>query len=210
MNNTGQWFGTPGADISAEEAWDLTRGSATTVVGDIDTGIDYNHPDLYGNVWINQAEIPADRRAHLADLDGDGIISFYDLNDPRNQGVGKITDINGDGLIDGADILAPWHADGTGGWADGVSQPGDTQFVDDLIGWNFVNNTNNPYDDNDHGTHTAGTIAAMGNNNRGVAGVNWKASVMALKSFGSDGTASSPTTRPGARTTPRCSARSSG
>jgi subtilisin family serine protease len=187
LNNTGQWWGTPGADISAEEAWDLTRGSATTVVGVIDTGIDYNHPDLYGNVWINQAEIPADRRANLADLDGDGLITFYDLNDPRNQGVGKITDLNGDGLIGGADILVPWQAGGAGGWADGVSQPGDSQFVDDLVGWNFVNNTNDPYDDQSHGSHVSGTIAGMGNNDRGVAGVSWKASVMALKSFNSDG-----------------------
>jgi subtilisin family serine protease len=187
LNNTGQWFGTPGADISAEKAWDLTRGSATTVVGVIDTGIDYKHPDLYANVWINQAEIPSDRRANLADFDGDGIISFYDLNDARNQGRGKITDINGNGVIDGGDLLAPWRSDGTGGWADGVSQPGDTQFVDDLIGWNFVNNTNNPYDDQSHGTHVSGTIAGMGNNGLGVAGVNWKASVMALKFLGADG-----------------------
>ena len=54
-------------------------------------------------------------------------ITFYDLNDPVNQGTGKITDINADGRIDAGDILAPMQKDsgggdtGLGGWADGVS-----------------------------------------------------------------------------------------
>jgi subtilisin family serine protease len=43
--------GTPGADISAVEGWDLTLGTASNVVGVVDTGIDYNHPDLAPNVW---------------------------------------------------------------------------------------------------------------------------------------------------------------
>ena len=46
-------------------------------------------------------------------------------------------------------------------------------FVDDVHGYDFVNNDGNPMDDNSHGTHVAGTIAAVGNNGRGVAGVNW-------------------------------------
>jgi subtilisin family serine protease len=54
-------------------------------------------------------------------------------------------------------------------------------FVDDVRGWDFANNDNDPLDDNNHGTHVAGTIAAAGNNGVGVAGVNWRASLMALK-----------------------------
>ena len=59
--------------------------------------------------------------------------------------------------------------------------------MDDLVGWNFVNNTNNPFDDHGHGTHVAGTIAAMGNNALGVVGVNWTVLVMALKFLDSSG-----------------------
>lgn len=53
--------------------------------------------------------------------------------------------------------------------------------VDDLIGWNFVENTNNPWDDDGHGTFVAGLIAAHTNNNHGIAGINWGVKIMPLK-----------------------------
>ena len=43
--------GTAGADISALQAWDVTTGSRAHVIGVIDTGIDYRHPDLAANIW---------------------------------------------------------------------------------------------------------------------------------------------------------------
>jgi len=193
LNNTGQSGGTAGADIHATQAWTVTSGSAKTVVAVIDTGVDYNHPDLYQNIWINQQEIPLSRLRNLTDVDGDGLITFHDLNNPINQGVGKITDVNGDGRIDAADILSPMRLDshgndtGLGGWAHHSTQDGDTAHPDDLIGWNFVNNTNNPFDDNGHGTHVSGTIGAMGNDGVGVTGINWSVSIMALKFLNASG-----------------------
>ena len=57
-------------------------------------------------------------------------------------------------------------------------------FVDDYLGWNFFNHTNDPFDDYGHGTHVAGIIGAVGNNGIGVAGVSWKVKLMPLKFIG--------------------------
>ena len=54
-------------------------------------------------------------------------------------------------------------------------------FVDDVNGWDFFNNDNDPFDDDSHGTHTMGTAAARGNNINDVAGVTWFAQIMAIK-----------------------------
>jgi subtilisin family serine protease len=128
MNNTGQTGGTVDADIDAVEAWDLTTGSSDIVIAVIDTGIDYTHPDLAGNMWTNSGEIA-----------GDGIDN-----------------------------------DGNG-------------YIDDVYGYDFAYGDGDPMDGNSHGTHTAGTIGAVGDNDSGVVGVNWNVSIMALKFLNDSG-----------------------
>jgi len=64
-------------------------------------------------------------------------------------------------------------------------------YKDDYRGWNFVSNNNDPFDDNQHGTHCAGTIGAIGNNGKGVVGVTWTVKIMPLKFLGSDGSGTS-------------------
>lgn len=63
-------------------------------------------------------------------------------------------------------------------------------FVDDVSGWDFVSNDNIPQDGDGHGTHVAGTIGAVGNNGRGVVGVNWEVSILPLKFLTDTGTGS--------------------
>lgn len=128
LNNTGQTGGVPGADIRALEAWAVTVGSSNVVVAIIDTGIDYFHPDLEANIWVNPGEIP------------------------------------GNGLDD----------DGNGR-------------VDDVHGFDFVSDDGDPLDDNVHGTHVAGILGAVGNNETGVVGVAWSVRLMALKAFDESG-----------------------
>lgn len=155
----------------AAESWAAGRtGSMKTVVGIVDTGIDYRHPDLYLNIWLNPGEVPTN--LGLIDADQDGLITFRDLNQSVNSAA--VSDLNGTGYIDAGDLLRDPR------WSNGVDNDGNGR-TDDLIGWDFVNNDNDPLDGNGHGTHVAGTIGAMGNNGVGVAGINWNVQLMALK-----------------------------
>lgn len=166
----------------ADLAWNAgLTGTTKTVVGVIDSGLDYRHPDLYLNVWLNQKEIPVALRSALADTDGDGLITFRDLNNVANKA--SVSDLNGNGYVDGGDLLKDVR------WADGVDADGNG-YRDDLIGWDFANNDNDPFDDNNHGTHVSGTIGSAGGNGAGVAGVNWSTQVMALKFLSSAGSGS--------------------
>lgn len=128
LNNTGQTGGQVDADIDAPEAWAISVGSRSVLVGIIDTGVDYTHPDLAANIWSNPKETP-------------------------NNGIDD---------------------DGNG-------------YVDDVRGWDFYGNDNNPMDDNNHGTHTAGTVGAVGNNGVGVSGVCQQVSILPLKFLSASG-----------------------
>lgn len=59
--------------------------------------------------------------------------------------------------------------------------------VNDLHGYNSDENSGDPMDDNGHGTHCAGVIGAEGNNNEGIAGINWNVQIMPLKFLGRGG-----------------------
>ena len=76
LRNTGQEGGHPGSDIDAVRAWDIATGDSTLMIGVIDTGIDYQHPDLAPNMWTNEAEangntgVDDDHNGYIDDIHG--------------------------------------------------------------------------------------------------------------------------------------------
>lgn len=98
-------------NIGALQAWTAIHETPKIVVAVIDTGVDYNHPDLKANMWTKSGRHGFD---------------FYDDDD-------------------------------------------------------------DPLDEENHGTHVAGTIAGVGNNGVGVVGVSWKTQIMAMRFMGPDG-----------------------
>lgn len=173
LNNTGQTGGAFDADIDAPGAWAISTGSMDTVVAVLDDGIDYKRPDIYLNIWLNTGEIPAGVAALLSDADSDGVITFRDLNAPANASA--VSDTNSNGYIDGGDLLSDPQ------WSDGIDQDGNAR-TDDLIGWDFHNNDNDPMNSGPvHGSDMAALIGAVGNDGIGKAGVSWAVRLMPVR-----------------------------
>ncbi len=61
-HNRGQTGGKTDADIDSPAAWKITKGTGQTIVAVIDTGIDWSHPDLKGNIWSNDGEIAGNKK----------------------------------------------------------------------------------------------------------------------------------------------------
>lgn len=105
-----------GCDVGCEAAWQLCQGDSSIIVGVMDEGVMWEHPDLFPNVWVNEDE----EYASYSDNDGNG-------------------------------------------------------FCGDRYGYNFASDrgyisSTGSYDTG-HGTHVAGTIAAVNNNGEGVCGI---------------------------------------
>ena len=79
-----------------------------------------------------------------------------------------------------------WVNDAERNGTAGVDDDGNG-YIDDVNGYNFVYRTSDPQDDNGHGTHVAGIIAAAGNNGTDIAGVCWQTRIMPLKVLDSEG-----------------------
>ncbi len=116
--------------LNAEVAWDIAKGeNGDAIVAIVDSGTDWDHEDLIGNVWKNEGEIP-------------------------NNGIDD--DENG--------------------------------YIDDVRGWNFPADNNDPSPNgSSHGTHVAGIAGATTDNEVGIASISWNPKLMGINASGSFG-----------------------
>jgi hypothetical protein len=133
-----QWF-LP--HIQAPAAWDIIRGDTTrhSIIAIVDTGVDWDNPDITPNAWINAGE-----------------------------------DLNGNNTFDGGDI-------------NGIDDDGN-DYIDDVIGWDFGSNDNDPSEDALlHGTSVASCASPATDNGIGTSGLGFSARIMCVKAADHNG-----------------------
>lgn len=144
------------------EAWDTTCGDSSILIGIVDTGVDYFHPDLAGQFRITDAE----------DLNGNGTFEAW----PDTVLVGGLSgDLNG---ID---------EDGNG-FDDDVLGYDFTDQPRSPFGGDYLFEDANPMDENNHGTIVAGVIAARPDNSLGETGIAPGCRILAIRAFSASGT----------------------
>jgi len=160
---------------SGTSGWDIETGDQSTVIANYGAGVDFTHPDMENNIWINPGEFPSATFPGL-DANSDSIITLTEL---KAWATHPLDDFNSDGRIDLADLITT-HASNY--FLNGVDNDSNG-YTDDFMGWNFSSNSNNVYasgGDAPHDTLMASIMMAEGNNGIGMAGINWNARLMSI------------------------------
>ena len=183
--------------VKADFAWDYwdipnnMPGDENILLASVDTGVDYTHPDLIENIWVNQGEL----------LGNEVIMDIFDNIDTNNDNyinakeidifMHDQDDLNDDGISNLQDALFAFP---DSPFMDGIDND-ENGYVDDIIGWDASGTSgtadNNPFPKtgsgvlNDggwaHGTHVAGILAAVTDNGIGMASSVFNGRILSVK-----------------------------
>jgi MYXO-CTERM domain-containing protein len=167
--------------MSIDLAWRFTRGDDRVVIAVTDSGIRWSEKDLLDRAWLNRVELdthrpltangtPCGGSGDLAgfDCNSDGIFSVSDYASspnlsPEPTDGRPLGDKNRNGVLDAGDLIL--------NFSDGIDDD-KNGYVDDISGWDFMKDDNDPFDDTDygHGTGEARDSVSTANNGMGTAG----------------------------------------
>ncbi len=150
------WKFEPGTGLNIRGAWLVTTGRPDVVLAVLDSGIIWDHRETANKVALNIGELPLPPGCTSYDCNHDGVVNVQDY--------ASVGDKNGNGFVDAQDLIRAY--------SNGVDNDGNG-YVDDIAGWDFFENDNDPEDDVrfGHGTNQATYAAAEANNGAGFPGV---------------------------------------
>jgi Subtilase family len=172
-------FGVKGASV--DRAWQVTTGRPDVLIAVLDSGIRWQDPlpDLVNKVFLNRGELPPPEGSTNGtdpwDRNGDGVFNVRDyLADDTHVQDSRVSDQNGNGTLDPEDLIFVF-SDGTDADHNG--------YVDDIAGWDFFEDDNDPLDEvgYGHGTGEAQDSVAEANNASGDVGTCPSCMVMPVR-----------------------------
>ena len=181
-----------GSGNHADRAWARTTGDRRILITVLDSGAEWENDDLVNKWFLNAGELPEPDagcpKSNLfnpRDANGDAIFNVQDYTSAKGHATPTFDtvcdtrvkakgDVNGNAILDPQDLIATF-SDGKDDDSNG--------YTDDISGWDFFHNDNDPNDDNrfGHGNGEARDSASEGNNGRGDIGTCPDCAVMALR-----------------------------
>ncbi|MER3329707.1 MAG: S8 family serine peptidase, partial [Candidatus Kapaibacterium sp.] len=141
--------------LEIREAWEKATGKGI-IIGVVDTGLDFDHEDIQGQMWVNEKE----------DLNDNGRLDPWPNTEVRDGVSGDFDFIDNDGNGYADDVIGYDFVNVS------TRNIGDDQDPDPI-----------PYDEESHGTSMSGIIAATHNNGLGVSGIAYDSKIMSLRAF---------------------------
>lgn len=160
------------AEISIPDVWTHTTGSEEIVVAVVDTGVAYYHEDLIDNMYVFDEGSLLKMQESGLEIDPSEFIGSHGVWYHTSEMLRTEEGMYSYNVAHEAVPIGPGY--GTAGAADIHTPTANSRYVADITG---------------HGTHVAGIIGAVGNNGKGIAGINWKVRILPVGCFSvADGT----------------------